>query len=210
MFYYGLLIVISFYACFFSGCTQTTVTSQNPYAPQSEADIEFQKGAGRPPTVKTLYSMTEILAIQGKDTECEFVLKRCIYEYPNFIPAYHSLAELQMRQSRTGDAIVTLNSALKINPGDTIALNNLGMCLFFQKDYQLALKYFTDAAGILPYRAKYRSNMALALALLGRDEEALSLYTQILPRPDAEKNLQIIQSARQSLTAQSEPNRPAS
>ena len=204
-FYCSLLIFTSFIVLFFSGCQQTSSTSQNQYSHQREADLEFQKGAGRPPTAKTLYAMAEILSIQGKDSECEFVLKRSINDYPKFLPAYHSLAELQMRQSRVNDAIQTLNSALKNYPRDPVTLNNLGMCYIVGKDYENALKFFTDAAGILPQRTKYRANMALALAFLGRDDEALSLYKQILPQADAEKNLQIIQSARKSLQKETEP-----
>jgi hypothetical protein len=35
--------------------------------------------------------------------------------------------------------------------------------------------------------------MATALALMGRNEEALSLYRQILPEEDAQENVRLLQ-----------------
>ena len=80
--------------------------------PAAESEVR----PDRPPTAKTLYSMADILATQGKDTECEFVLRRCVQQYPRFTPAYNSLAELQMRQGRVHEAVAMLSQALEIRP----------------------------------------------------------------------------------------------
>jgi Flp pilus assembly protein TadD len=123
-------------------------------------------------------------------------LKRIIQDDPKFLPAYNSLAELQMRQGQTNTAIETLRHALNINPDDTVILNNLGMCWIVRQDYQNALKMFTKAAGIMPENVKYRANMAVALGLMGRDEESLALFKQILPEDQANHNLTILREAR--------------
>jgi tetratricopeptide (TPR) repeat protein len=163
----------------------------------------------RPPTAKTLYSMAQILAMQGKDRECEFVLQRCVHEYAKFTPAYNSLAELQMRQGRIHEAIATLSAAVKIRPRDPVLLNNLGMCLLLRKDYTPALEHFTAAAGLVPENEKYRGNMAAALGLLGRQEESLALLQQILPREKAEYNAQVLRKAYDKATRETTGSPPA-
>lgn len=50
-------------------------------------------------------------------------------------------------------------------------------------------------AGLVPENEKYRGNMATALGLLGRHEEALALLQQILPRNKAENNAELLHKA---------------
>jgi Flp pilus assembly protein TadD len=161
-----------------------------------DSELAFQEQANRPPTAKTLCAMADILAAQGRDSECEFVLKRIIQEHPRFLAAHNSLAELQMRQGRTNAAIETLQNGLSIHPEDPVLLNNLGMCRIVRGDYENALEMFTKAAGIMPENAKHRANMAVALGLMGRDEESLSLFKQVLPEDQANHNLSVLQEAR--------------
>lgn len=179
-----------------SGCSEPTDSSKDTAWVKDKADLDFQTQGDKPPTAKTLGAMAEILAAQGRDSECEYVLKRIIQDDPKFLPAYNSLAELQMRQGQTNTAIETLRHALNINPNDTVILNNLGMCWIVRHDYQSALKMFTKAAGIMPENVKYRANMAVALGLMGRDEESLALFKQILPEDQANHNLSVLQEAR--------------
>jgi serine/threonine-protein kinase len=163
----------------------------------------------QPPTAKTLYSMAEILALQGKDAECEFVLRRCVQEHPEFTPAYNRLAELQMRQGRIHEAVATLSTALKSRPRDPVLLNNMGMCLLLRKEYEPALKHFTDAAGLVPESEKYRANMATALGLLGRQEESSALLQQILPHDKAEHNAEVLRKAYDKAAHETVSSSPA-
>jgi len=181
-----------------SGCSDSAGSGQNTDWAMDKSDREFQSQTNNPPTAKTLYTMADILATQGRDSECEYVLERIIQDNPTFFPAYNSLAELQMQQGKTIAAIETLQHALVINPEDAVLLNNLGMCWIVRRDYETALKMFTKAAGIIPENAKYRANMAVALGLMGRDEESLSLFKQTLPDDQANHNLSVLQEARSS------------
>ena len=164
--------------------------------PQIKPNANFKLKTIAPPTPKTLYAMADILATQGRDSECESLLKRIVREDPKFLPAYNALAELQMRQGRTNAAIETLQGTLAIQPGDPVLLNNLGMCRIAEHDYESALTMFSKAAGIMPENAKYRANMAVALGLMGRDEESLSLFKQVMPEDQANHNLGVLREAR--------------
>jgi len=174
------------------GCTEPANSGSKRDLSQTGSKLESEWQTDRPPTAKTLYAMADILTTQGRDAESEVLLKRVIREYPEFLPAYNSLAELQMRQGRINEAIETINSGLRIRPEDPVLLNNLGMCWVVRRDYEKALEMFTTASGIMPENARYRANMAVALGLLGRYQESLSLFEQILPEKQANHNLDII------------------
>jgi Flp pilus assembly protein TadD len=179
------------------GCDQPQQANKTKGPQRNDAPRETEVRPDVPPTAKTLYSMAEILAAQGKDKECEFVLRRCLQEYPRFTPAYNSLAELQMRQGRVHEAVAMLTKALAVRPKDPVLLNNLGMCLLLRKEYAQALERFTQACGLVPENEKYRANMATALGLLGREEEAQALFEQTLTIEKARHNVEILRKARQ-------------
>jgi len=196
----GLLVALCL-----GGCSESAGPASKTDWATDSADREFQTQADRPPTVKTLWATANILATQGKDSECEYILNRIIREDPGFIPARNSLAELQMRQGRTSAAIETLQDALRIQPEDPVLLNNLGMCWIIRRDYEKALEMFNKAAGLMPENTRYRANMAVALGLMGREEESLSLFKQILPEDQANHNLDVLRQAKENTKQVSTP-----
>jgi Flp pilus assembly protein TadD len=196
---YGSMLILCLLFC---GCLQTPSTGPKNEAMLRSPDADFQaQGVDRPPSARTLYAMAEILSSQGKDSECEFVLRQCVRQYPSFSPAYNSLAELQMRQGRVHQAVDVLLKALAVRPQDPVLLNNLGMCYLVQKHCDKALDCFTRAAGTVPESEKYRANMATALGLLGRHEEAFALLCQILPEEQARNNAAVLHQAFDKIMA---------
>lgn len=181
-----LVLVVGLGGCASQSSEASTLTN-NP-----EVQMEDPFDPDRPPTPKTLYVMADILSTQGRDRESEMILRRVLEESPDFFPAYNSLAEVQMRNRRIPEAIKTLSAGLEIKPDNPVLLNNLGMCWLIRREYARALEYFTQAAGVRPENTRYRSNMATSLVLLGRRDEALALYEQILPKEEALENIQIL------------------
>lgn len=178
------------------GCSDPAASGPEPVWGANDADIDFQTANGRPPTAKTLCAMADIFAVQGRDSECEYVLRRVLREHPQYLPAYNSLAELQMRQGLTREAIETLRIALGLHPDEPTILNNLGMCRIVRGEYEDALDMFTKAAGTRPEYAKYRANMAVALGLIGREEESLALFSQVTSEDKASQNVTVLREAR--------------
>jgi len=178
------------------GCSRSAAARQEVTSSVDPAESEFQRGRGRRPTAKTLYAMADILAKQGKDSECELVLRSLIRDYPQFAPAYNSIAGLFVRTGRLNDAIRAIDDGLRIYPDDPVLLNNSGMCWLMRRDYEKALEMFTRAAGRMPETARYRANMAVALGLMGRDEESLALFKQLLSEDQANHNLTVLCEAR--------------
>lgn len=196
-----LMLALFFIAIFSFGCSESYTESQfqHNYYNLSQQDIEFQEGANRPPTLQTLYSMSKIFISQGRINDAEPLLLRVIDQNPKFMPAYNDLAEIKIRNRQIDDAIEILSSALAQDDSDPTTVNNLGMCWMIRRNYEEALLYFTKATGLKPENTRYRANMAVALAFLGRDDEALAIYKQILPEDQAEYNLGLIQKARRSV-----------
>jgi Flp pilus assembly protein TadD len=185
------------------GCAESMQSAQESSLRSVNSAPAAETWGDQPPTPKTLLSMADILAAQGKDKECESVLSTCIRQHPGFAPAYNSLAELQMRQGRVAEAANVLSGALRRWPSDSVLLNNLGMCSLIARDYETALEYFTRAAAHAPKSDKYRANMATSLGMLGRDPEALALLRQILPEDEALHNTEVLKKARQKAAGSS-------
>jgi tetratricopeptide (TPR) repeat protein len=101
-----------------------------------------------------------------------------------------------MRQQDLDGAAKVLSAGLKVAPRQSLLWNNLGMCYLLGQKYDKALESFTVASGIAPSSAMYRSNMATALGMQGRYEEALALYQQVLPMDEAHYNLGVLCRAR--------------
>ena len=75
-------------------------------------------------------------------------------------------------------------------------LNNLGMCELERGAPERAVEQFASAVAASPGDARYRANMALALGLAGRMDEALALYLQVVSEADAHDNLAVVAEAR--------------
>jgi len=184
-----LAMVFGMYGCVSQPATK--VHNQD-----TAADAEFEAGAKRKPTAKTMYALAKILATQGRDAEAEVVLNRAIAADPRFLPAYCAMAELQMRQRHIEKAIQVITDGLKQSPSEPILINDLGMCQLVNGDPGAALTAFICASGLAPDDHRYRSNMATALGLLGRYDEAMDLYLEVLSPADAHYNLGVLCEAR--------------
>ncbi len=193
------LLCATIAVCLCLGCESSVNQRWTPptAAPKNTPSDPFASGADREPSAKTIYALADLMVTQGKDQRAEMALKHAIKKDPNYYPAYSKLAALQMRNQRHDDAISTLQAGLEQSPDQPILLNNLGMCYLTGGRRKKALKYFTRATGLKPENARYRGNMAVALGLMGRYEESLSLFLQILSPLDAHRNISILAKARQ-------------
>jgi Flp pilus assembly protein TadD len=179
------------------GCKRDKPASINTGNNEDELTA-FDRARDIQPTAKTVYATAQILAGQGRDAECRQALMGVLEIDPKYLPAYNALGELYMRQGDTKDAINTFVAGLEVAPNDPVLLNNLGICWLVRRKYEEAFDKFSKAAGVAPENARYRANMAVALAFMGRDDEALSLFRQILPEDEAKHNVLTISKARES------------
>ena len=185
------------------GCQSGSSSSFDRYSIRGDADEKFAKGADRPPTVHTLHAMARLLAAQGQDAQCAAVLSTLLKDHPKFLPAHVDLAELYMRTEQVDKAITALGEARKLAPEDPVLLNNLGMCRMMKSQYDVALDLFIAAVDLAPRNTRYRANAATALGMLGKYDQALKAYEQMLGPAQAHYNLAVLCEAR------SDPDRAA-
>jgi Flp pilus assembly protein TadD len=152
--------------------------------------------APRPPKANTLYSMARIMVSRSRDADAETILAKLIAEHPDFLPAYADLAELYLRHDHPDSAVLVLESGLQVAPKDAVLWNDLGMCRLQQKRYEDAVDGFTKAAAGVPHDARSRANLAVALGMLGRLEESLAVYLQVVSPAEAHHNLGVLCQAR--------------
>ena len=169
-------------------------TSPDALAPGVED--EFGVGGDRPPSVRTLHAMSRVLAMQGRDDQCELVLRKLLSEDPCFLPAYLELAELHLRNDRTQDAVEVLEEALEHGAEDPVIQNDLGMAYVLNGDYERAADCFSTASELAPDDARHRANLAAALGMLGFADEALAVYLEVLSPADAHYNVAVLCESR--------------
>lgn len=164
------------------------------------ASDDFEIAAGRDPSPDSLNAVARLCLSQGRIEEAQAALHRILEQDPQFVPAYEELAQSYAASGMIESAVTVLNMGLQQAPDDPVLLNDLGMCQLLQHDYDTALQSFTLAAAGAPSDARCRANMAVALGLLGRVDEALALYMQVLPPADAHWNVGVLSAAISNAT----------
>ena len=157
---------------------------------------DWEASAAREPEAGSLHAMARLYASQGRDEQAEATLRELVGKAPDFLPAYEELARLYVKRDLLDGAIAALELGLQHHDRDPVLLNDLGLCRLLQKDLAAAAEAFTRAAAASADDTRARSNLALVLGLMGRDDEALALWRQVLPAAEAAANLARVAQAR--------------
>lgn len=165
-------------------------------SPSYGAGDDWSEAGGRAPEAAAMHSMARLYAAQGREADAEATLRALLAREPSFLPGWEELARLYVRRDLLDGAVAALELGLREAPGDPVLLNDVGLCRLLQRDLPAAERAFVQAAAAAPDDARPRSNLALALALQGRDEEALAVWLQVLPEMQAHANLDLVLSAR--------------
>ena len=154
----------------------------------------FEGGPMKPATAETLQLTVRVLAAKGQTAQAGFLLNRMLADHPDFLGTYTEGAEVLLIEGRVDDAIGWLTRGLDRMPGQPLLLNDRGVCHLLAADLDAA-----HAAD--PRDADFVSNVALARALEGRDEEALRLWSLVVTPEEADANLRIAVSARRKFAS---------
>lgn len=157
---------------------------------------DWADAGGREPEPAAMHSMARLYVAQGRDADAEATLRVLLASEPAFLPAWEELARLYVRRDLLDGAVAALELGLREAPDDPVLLNDVGLCRLLQRDLPAAERAFVHASAAAPDDARPRSNLALALALQGRDEEALAVWQQVLPPAQARANLDMVAAAR--------------
>ena len=95
---------------------------------------------------------------------------------------------------RSSEARLRYREALDLQPNEPTILSNLGMSYLLTKDLKTAETYLKSAAGQPGAGSSVRQNLALAVGLQGRFQEAESIARQELTPDQAEANVAYLRS----------------
>ncbi len=114
-------------------------------------------------------------------------IKKAISEYqrailldPAFSDAYSFLGFAYKKDKQIEEAISTYNKALDINPRDKQVYFELGNIYLAQESFSEAAANFGKAGQLDPADRNSRNMQAVALQKAGRNDEALSIWQDIL------------------------------
>ena len=96
-----------------------------------------------------------------------------------FLLARVAMAQLQMKQGKTADALGVLGEAVRLNPHSAIVHNGMGEIYLAQENLRLAVREFRQAMDLDPELPGAHFNMALALRQQGKLDRALAEFKQV-------------------------------
>lgn len=136
-------------------------------------------------TASAWLRIAEIAVNQRDAGAAESAYRKALALEPNLIPAYLNLADLYRATNRDFMARGLLDQALSIAPEDPAAHYAMAMYLFRSKSYDQGLEELKKAIALFPENGRYAYVYAVALADLGRGEEAIAFAEAARTRVDA-------------------------
>ncbi len=138
----------------------------------------------------------------GQTDSAVACLRRAIELLPTYAPtragAYANLGNVRIAQGRYSEAITNLSEAVRLNPGDADARNDLGCALQQLGDREKAIGHLRTAIRLQPDHGRAHYNLSILLTDLGDFDEALrELQTarRLLPdRPEIPFKLGVLLS----------------
>ena len=117
---------------------------------------------------------------EKNDDQAIKMLQQSIQKFPQFKPAYLTLAFIWMQQEKLDEAEALLTRLLAFDTQNIHALDELGEIYLQKADYAAACYYFRKALDIHPYYVQARFHLGVCLKRNGNVEEARKTFQFIL------------------------------
>lgn len=126
----------------------------------------------RPDDASAHYGLGHLLHMMVRDDEAKAELQRSIALQPRQTESYYELGEIGLERHEAKEAAAEYAKVLAADPHHGGALTGMGILAFRAKDYAVAEKYLSAAVRYAPEYVEARQYYGLALARLGRKDEA--------------------------------------
>ena len=97
---------------------------------------------------------------------------------PNYLPAFMALGRFYAKTGDNQHAVATYRKALATHPKDAAVWHELGRCYARLNDWDQASSQWRKAVELEPENHSYADNLGFALAMGGRHEEALTIFSK--------------------------------
>jgi Flp pilus assembly protein TadD len=139
--------------------------------PQAEAHLrEYLKL--RPDDASAHYGLGKLLHMVGRNEEAKAELRRSTELLPLQTESYYELGDIELNLEHDEEAAAFFQKVLGRNPKHGGALTGMGMVAYRKKDYATAETYLHSAVLAAPDYSPAHYYHGMALARLGRKEEA--------------------------------------
>ncbi|HYX22703.1 MAG TPA: protein kinase [Thermoanaerobaculia bacterium] len=144
-----------------------------------EALLAMHDAVRQRPSWKRLLKLAKMQYQQGQTAAARTTLKQLLARSPDNSDGLSVLAQIELTNGDARRAAELYGQIVRRSPGLT-ELGNLGLSFFVLGRYAEAADVFRRAAGQAPNNALVALNLADSYYLMGRRDEAQSLYRQIL------------------------------
>ena len=124
-----------------------------------------------------------VLASQGRVDAANVHYKRAFQLNPQNVVAANNLAASLSEQQDLDDALGFARDALALAPSNPAIKDTLGWVYYKQGRFDKAYPFLAEASAALPQHPVVRYHHAVALAKIGKQEEALSELKTALSLP---------------------------
>ena len=171
-----------------------TSAAEGRVSPQSvSVDLQLRlKGtpdpfASLPKAAREAY-LKGIEAVRNSDsTKAAELFKKAVGAYPQFGPAWSQLGAQQLKLGQVDDAIVSLRTALKLDPNDVTARQDLGIALLNKKEFIEAEKELREVVSKNAKSATAHMYLGLTLMSLKKNDEAETELAVAVGLPGGDK-----------------------
>jgi Flp pilus assembly protein TadD len=131
------------------------------------------------------------LLLDGLATEATALFEQARKGMPHDPRPLRFLAVIHADRHEVPEAIALLVEATKIDPNDAASWNNLGFLQLSQQDYDAARASCSRAVALDGVNSKYRMNLGYALVASGHEADALQAFRSAGDEAEAQTNLAI-------------------
>lgn len=126
----------------------------------------------------------DALTALGRYEEAQIAYQSVLSRDPRSVGAQIGLGRLRLATDPASAEVLFLG-ALKSDPRNTTALNDLGVSRDLQNNHEGAQEAYRQALGIDPQMSAALVNLALSMAMTGKGNEAVRMLRPIAGAPDA-------------------------
>ena len=153
-------------------------------SPEIALQISGNVLAKDPGNMDALLTQGEALTELGRPDEAAASFGQVLSDHPDSVSANIGLGRIKLASDPTAAEALFL-TALRHEPRNGVALNDLGISRDLQGRHTDAQSAYREALGVSPDMSAAQVNLALSLAMSGRPRDAVDLLQPIASRPDA-------------------------
>lgn len=153
-------------------------------SPEIALQIAGNVLAKNPGNEDALLTQGDALTELGRPDEAASSFEQVLLQHPDSVSANIGLGRIKLASDPTAAEALFL-TALRHEPRNGVALNDLGISRDLQGRHTDAQTAYREALGVSPDMSAAQVNLALSLAMSGRPHDAVDLLQPIAGRPDA-------------------------